>query len=250
MRSALTAQVRQAARIWDIEIHSAFVGLAGYTYNGLLHPDPAGRRIALEWWHNAIDVAADIGARAVGGPLGGMSVQDAKQPTQTEKRYQKLLESVETICRIAADAGLQEFLVEPTPLKREVPYTTDQAQSFLDDLGERTAIPVRYVIDVGHALYQPLYGPTASVGEWMRPLGDHVGLIHLQNTDFQSDSHWGWPDDRGEFDVADFAGSLRAADLNDIPVFLEVFYPFELADEEALSNIKSSVLHCSRQLNQ
>jgi sugar phosphate isomerase/epimerase len=249
MRSALTAQVRQAARAWDIEIHSAFVGLAGYTYNGLLHPDPAGRRLALEWWRRAVDVAADIGAEAVGGPLGGMSVQDSEEPVRAEERYHQLLGSIESLSEAAAEAGLRELLIEPTPLERETPHTVDQAQHLLDDLSGRVAVPVRYVIDVGHALYQPLYGPAAEIDDWLEPLSEHIGMVHLQNTDFKSDSHWGWPDDRGMFDLVSFAQSLRAADLDDVPVLLEVFYPFELADEEVLSSIKSSVVHCSRQLN-
>ena len=248
MRSALTAQVRQAAQAWEISIHSAFVGLANYTYNGLLHPDPAGRRIALEWWKRAIDVAAEVGAQAVGGPLGGMSVTDANDPQQRERRYQELMAMVGHLSEVAASAGLQEILVEPTPLTREFPHTVPQAQQLLADLADHTTVPVRYVLDVGHALYQPLYGPDASLSQWVDGLPQQIGMIHLQNTDFQSDSHWGWPDERGRFDVAGFAREVQRAHLSDVPVILEVFYPFEMTDQAVLANITSSVKHCIDQL--
>ena len=39
----LAARVRRAADDYGISIHSAQVGLAMYTYNGLLHPDPDAR---------------------------------------------------------------------------------------------------------------------------------------------------------------------------------------------------------------
>lgn len=250
MRSALTGQVRQATQAWGINIHSAFVGLANYTYNGLLHPDPAGRRIALEWWKRAIDVAVEVGAQAVGGPLGGMSVANAADPQQRNQRYQELLVTIENLSELAASAGLQQFLIEPTPLIREFPHTVAQAQQLLADLTGRTAVPVRYVLDVGHALYQPLYGTDASIDQWLDTLHHQIGMIHLQNTNFQSDSHWGWPDKRGCFDVAAFAHDLRMANLSHLPLILEVFYPFELTDEAVLSNITTSVRHCIKQLTQ
>ena len=244
MRSALTGQVRQAAREWGIHIHSAFVGLANYTYNGLLHPDPAGRASAMEWWRRAIGVTAEIGAQAVGGPLGGMSVADAADPRLREKRYQGLLSALSSLSDEAKSAGLEEILVEPTPLTREIPHTITEAQQLIADLSGRTAVPVRFVLDVGHALYQPLYGSQANIRSWLDGLADTIGLIHLQNTDFQSDSHWGWPDSRGLFDVAAFGRELHETGLQDRPVILEVFYPFELSDEAVLANITNSVQHC------
>jgi len=80
--------------------------------------------------------------------------------------------------------------------------------------------------------------------DWLSGLGHNIGAFHLQNTDFQSDSHWGWPDSRGLFDVATFAKEVRDAGLEDVPTHLEIIYPFELADEKVLASTISSVLHC------
>ena len=94
LRQSLTRQVRQASEQWGIQIGSAFSGLANYCFNDLLHPDPAGRAASLEWWRRAADVAAEIGAGVIGGPLGGMSVRDAADPTRRERLYDELLDSV------------------------------------------------------------------------------------------------------------------------------------------------------------
>jgi len=244
-RRLLALKTRRAAEAAGIAIHSAFVGLAAYTYNGLLHPEPAAHRAALEWWRRAVDLAAEMGAGAVGGPLGGMSVQSAAG--EQNALYQRLLHDVVSITEWAAAAGLKEVLIEPTPLAREIPRHITACAQLLSDLRGRTATPLRYVLDVGHALYQPFYGPQASLQPWLDALADAIGVFHLQNTDFQSDSHWGWPDERGRFDVAAFAATLRGSRLDNRPVFLEVFYPFEMADEQVLENIHRSVQHC-RQL--
>jgi len=247
-RGNLARAVRQASAEFGIEIHSAFVGLANYTYNGLLHPLAAGRSAALEWWRRAVFLAAELGARAVGGPLGGMSVTDAHNESSRQACYDQLVQATQQICSWAKEAGLNQLLIEPTPLVREFPYTVAQAEKLLHDLGQNTGVPVRYVIDVGHALYQPLYGTHAALVPWFEALGEHIGLIHLQNTDFQSDSHWGWPHEHGRFDVAEFARLLHQHHLSHTPIFLEVFYPFELADEAVLDNITHSVQHCRAQL--
>jgi sugar phosphate isomerase/epimerase len=248
LRLAQAAAIREAAKQWDIEIHSAFVGIAAYTYNGLLHPDPAIRATSLDWWHHAIETAGEMGASAVGGPLGGMSVTEYADPTRREARILDVIEAIVTLTDAAHDADLAQILIEPTPLRRELPHTPEEALWLLQALEGRTGVPVRYVIDIGHALYQPLYGESARLENWFTPLRDNIGVLHIQNTDFQSDSHWGWPDNRGLFDVAAFAHQVRDAGLEDVPTFLEVFYPFELSDEEVLANITSSVDHCRQAL--
>jgi len=247
VRDSMTAEIRKAAQDWGVRIESAFSGLANYCFDGLLHPSAAGRQASFEWWKRAFDVAAEVGAKASGGPLGGMSVADASDPKRREERYRGLLDAVAELSEAARAAGLERLQVECTPLAREIPYTVEQSRKFLADIEGRCAVSVKLLVDIGHALYQPLYGPQANMPAWLNGLGRGIGAFHLQNTDFQSDSHWGWPDRRGLFDVAAFARQVRAAELDDVPAFLEIIYPFELADEAVLANITSSVMHCRRE---
>jgi sugar phosphate isomerase/epimerase len=176
-----------------------------------------------------------------------MSVADASDPKRREQRYRDLLDAVINLSTMAKAAGLDRLQVECTPLAREIPHTVEQGKQFLKDLEGRCAVSVKLLVDVGHALYQPLFGPDARMPEWLNGLGHSIGAFHLQNTDFQSDSHWGWPDRRGLFDVAGFASEVRAACLEDVPAFLEIIYPFELSDETVLKSITSSVMHCRRE---
>ena len=161
----------------------------------------------------------------MGSPLGGMSATDAADPQRRAQRYRDLLEAVAQLTVAAEASGLERLQVECTPLSREVPYTVEQSRAFLSDLEGHCAVPVKLLVDVGHALYQPLYGPQAKMPEWLQGLGHSIGAFHTpQNTDFQSDSHWGWPDKRGLFDVANFVGEVKAAGLNQVPAFLEIVY--------------------------
>ncbi len=247
-RQAMAERTRRAVADYGLTLHSAQLGLAWYTYNGLLHPDASGREIAREWWRRAAETATALGAPAVGGPLGALSVAEAADPATRQQRHGELLDAIVAACEAAATADLRELLVEPTPLPREMPHTIDEVRWLVENLRHRTSVPVRYVLDVGHAFYRPLYGADVAIEAWLDALRDDIAVIHLQNHDYESDAHWGWPDDRGRFDVASLGRSLRAAGLGDIPVILELFYPFEMADEAVLASVKSSVRHCVEQL--
>jgi sugar phosphate isomerase/epimerase len=184
----------------------------------------------------------------MGGPAGAITVAELGDGGLRERRYQELLETVAGLSDHARAAGLEALLIEPTPLVREIPSTIEECERLARDLARRSAVPVRYVLDVGHALFQPLYGSEISFPDWLAALAPHVGALHLQNTDFQSDSHWGWPDERGLFDVAAFAVEVRAAELDAVPVFLELFDAFEADDDQVLRQAAASVEHCRRAL--
>jgi sugar phosphate isomerase/epimerase len=247
VRARQAERVRAAAEAAGIRIHSAQIGFAGYSSNMLLGPDPELRALGERWWERAIDVAAGIGALATGGPVGALSVTSAAADGEREARYAELLDILERLSRRAADAGLEALLVEPTPLRREIPGTIEESRRLAADLRGRTAAPVQYVLDVGHAMYQPLYGPDAPLRPWLEAVRDDIAVLHLQNTDFQSDSHWGWPADRGRFDVEAFRRDVDAAGI-DAPVILEIVHPFELDDDEMRAHVRSSVEHCRRAL--
>ena len=242
-RAAMAARVRDAAGRRGIVIHSVQIGLAGYTYNGLLHPDETARRIAAEWWRRSIDLAAELGAGAAGGPIGALSVADAASPERREALYAEVVGRLGGLADHAKRSGLEALLVEPTPLPREIPSTIDEAKRLVADTSGG-AVPLRFVIDVGHALYRPLYGENASLVPWLTELRDHIGVLHLQNHDYRADAHWGWPDARGSYDPAGFHREVSEAGLDHLPVFIEVFSPFEQADAEIVPLIRSSLAAC------
>ena len=242
-RAAMAARVREAAGRHGIAIHSVQIGLAGYTYNGLLHPDETARRIAEDWWRRSIDLAAELGAGAAGGPIGALSVADAASPERREALYVEVVGRLGGLADHAKRSGLEALLIEPTPLPREIPSTIGEAKRLVADTAGG-AVPLWFVIDVGHALYRPLYGEDASLVPWLTELRDHIGVLHLQNHDYRADAHWGWPDARGSYDPAGFHRDVSEAGLDHLPVFIEVFSPFEQADDEIVPLIRSSLAAC------
>lgn len=236
-RSSLAKQHSKAAKARGLEIHSAFVGLACYTYNNLLHPMPEGREAAISWWKAAIEVAAELETFRIGGPVGGMSVRDNADPVRRQERLDELLDNLHSLLDYAYGLGIREWLIEPTPIVRETPVSPEEAVMLLEKLAG--PVEVRLCVDVGHALFQPLYREHARLEPWLALGRNRIGALHLQQTDGQSDSHWGFRNP-GIVDVARIRDSLKG-ELGNIPIILEVFYPFECEDEYVWEDVRASV---------
>jgi sugar phosphate isomerase/epimerase len=247
-RMVLIRRIRAAADAFGLVIDSAHAGCARSVPAGLLDPDPAARSIARRWWRRACDTAGELGATAVGGPLGTLSVREAADPAARADRYRDLLDSIEAITGHAAAAGLREFLIEPASSVREFPSTIAQCRQLLDGLQGRCPIPAGLTLDIGRALFEPRYGPQASAESWISALGASILMLRVNNADRQGDPRWGWPHERGRLGLAPIAASISAAGLDDSLVILEVCPRFEDGDEEVRHALAASVAHCRRYL--
>jgi D-erythrulose 1-phosphate 3-epimerase len=247
-RRVLIRRIRAAADDYGLVIGSACVGRAHSMPAGLLDPDPAARSIARRWWRRACDVAGELGATAVGGPLGTLSVREAASPATRDDRYRDLLDSIEAITGHAAAAGLHEFLIEPTPPTREFPATIAQCQQLLAGLQGRCPIPAGFTLDIGHALFDARYGPQACAESWISALGTGILMLRVNNTDRRGDPRWGWPHERERGGLAPIAASIHAAGLDGLPAILEVCPRFEDDDEEVRNALAASVAYCREYL--
>lgn len=237
----IAAGLRRVPERYGVTIHSAFIGLAHYTYNQLLHPDPRVRDAAEAWLDRAYRFAAAAGIVRVGGPLGAIAARrDGAEPDAiSEADYADLIDRMGRLAGAAKKHGLVELYVEPTPLRREWPWTPGQARRMLTDVSG-SAVPWKLCVDWGHALFEPVYGHyRARMEPWIEAVGGDIGVLHIQQTDGRYDRHWDFTE-QGMVDPAAAAALLRRHGLADRPVFLEVFYPFERDDRSVLDAVKSS----------
>ncbi len=239
---AQAERLRAVAAAHGIVVHSAFVGLAHYSHAQLLHPVADVREAAMTWLLRAYRFAARAGIDAVGGPLGAVVAGAAGVG---EADYHDLLARLHRLAEAGRAEGLRTLYIEPTPLPREWPSTIEQAERLAADLAG-TTLPWRYCLDWGHGTYAPLYGAGAAMDPWLRRLAPWTGMIHLQQTDGQGDRHWDFTVP-GIVDPASAAAAQRAAGLEHCPAFLEVFYPFEAADEFVLEAVAGSVARLTKE---
>ena len=238
----LAEDIRAETARHGVTIHSAFIGLAHYTYSQLLHPNCRVRDVAEAWMARAYHFARLAGITRVGGPLGAIASRaDGTEADEIgEADYRDLIARMLRLGTVAAAAGMTELYVEPTPLRREWPWTIAQARRMAADTAA-SAVPWKFCLDWGHGTFEPLYGAyRGRMPAWFSALGPSIGVVHLQQTDCQYDRHWDFTE-TGRVDPMEAAQAQRVAGLADRPAFLEVFYPFERDDASVLDAVRRSV---------
>ena len=134
------AAYRESREVCDalgVTITSAFTGLIGYSQNALAHPSDAVRARAEAWFEAAIEAAAALGARGLGGHIGALSVRQHADPSTRALAVDRTVDAVRRLAEAAARAGLEFLLWEIMPVAREYPSTMAEADKLLGHLARR-----------------------------------------------------------------------------------------------------------------
>lgn len=239
-RDLLATQYRDAFAKRGVEITSSFGGVASYTYAQLLAPTREQREISLQFFKRAIDLTRALGAKVMGTPMGGMSYEDARNPAQREERYWDAISYLVQLAAYGREKGLEEIWIEATPLLTEFPHNPATSVKLMEDLAGKTEIPIRLLIDWGHATMAPLLQEEADMELWLKKCAPYVGGIHLQQTDGQWDRHWDFTRE-GIITPSLIRRTLQAAGLEDMVQYLEVVTIFEEDDDAVLAGMKKTM---------
>lgn len=246
-RDLLIKEYREAFEAEGLTIDATFGGLAAYTYAQLLSPSETQREISFAFFKRAIDLTAAMGAGVMGTPVGGMSYNDAKDEKRRDELYSIMLEYLRKLADYGKEKGLKEIHIEATPLITEFPHSPEAAVKMMEDL-KGTAIPVKLLIDWGHALYKPLLKEEADMCLWLKKCAPYVGSIHLQQTDGMLDRHWDFTKD-GIVTPQLIKKATKEAGLDDIVQYLEVVTIFEEADDVVYEGMKKTMDYLHKELD-
>lgn len=246
-RDILAGRFREAFEKEGVHIDCTFGGSANYVFAHLLAPDKAQRDAALIFLRRAVDLTLDLGAKAMGTPLGGLSYDDARDPRRREQRYQEMLDYVRKLAAYGKEKGLAEIHIEPTPVFGEIPYDIAGSLRLMEDLKD-TAIPVKLLIDWGHALCRPLLKEAADIDLWFQKCAPHIGAIHLQQMDGEWDRHWDFTHEGGIITPELILRATHDAGLDDIYQYLEVVTIYEDDDDHVYSGMKKTMDYLHREL--
>lgn len=234
--------LRATASELGLDVHSTFTGLAAYSSNLLLHPEPASRMAAEAWYRTAIAWTAGTGAIATGGHVGAFSVRDWTDPTAREALWTQLLAAMDRLAHDARTAGLDHLLVENLAAARE-PSTMAMIRDLVTE-GDDEHVPVRLCLDVGHMCVPATSGPDRDPYSWLRSLGSVVTVVQLQQSDEHGDHHWPFTVDRnaaGRIDADRTIDALGESGLDRCVLILEIIPAFEQPDDEVVDDVVASV---------
>ncbi len=234
--------VARAAQRSGVVLHSSFTGLAGYSSNLLLHPDPEARRASRRWFERAIDVTAEMGAAGAGGFLGAFSVRDAANTGVREQRIAELAEAMAGLSDHAARAGLSFLLFENMAVPREFGHSIPEAHR-LEELGAGGPVPWILCLDLGHPCALSTGTPSDDPLHWLAQPWQHTPVIQIQQANRGGDFHWPFTpqrNDEGLLSPQAVVESLVSAGT-DTSLFFEIIHPAEHPDDAVLDDLHQSV---------
>ena len=246
-RDVMVDQYKKAFADEGVEIDGTFGGLASYSYAHLLAPAREQREAALVFFKRAIDLTVRMGCPVMGTPVGGMTYDDARDPKKREELYQDMLESLRKLAAYGKEKGLKEIHIEATPLITEFPHSPEVSVKMMQDL-EGSKIPIKLLVDWGHALFKPLLKEEADIELWFNKCAPYIGSIHLQQTDGLWDRHWDFTHEAGIVTPELIRRATENAHLDDIPQYLEVVTIFEDDDDHVYEGMKKTMDYLHREL--
>jgi D-erythrulose 1-phosphate 3-epimerase len=248
-RGRLAERTRAALDRHGLRAGPVFTGLAAYSLNLFMHHDAEYRAAARRWYRGVIDLGAQLGATAVGGHVGAMSVPDWSDPARRAQRWAGLRDHLAELAAYAHQCGLDHLLVENLVTERE-PSTMELIENLLT---ERTVAqaPVQLCLDLGHPFASGAAGPDADPYAWLEHFGPRVPEIQLQQTDGLADRHWPFTPEHhaaGRVDPGRVLDTLAAAGADDVLLILEVIPAFEGDDQQVISDLRASAQVWTRAL--
>jgi D-erythrulose 1-phosphate 3-epimerase len=235
------ATLREACDNAGLALHSTFTGLAAYSSNLLLHPDPAWRGRALDWYRHVIDFTAAAGAASTGGHVGACSVAEWRDPHLRAERWHELQASLRLLAADARRAGLDSLMIENLAAARE-PSTMDGVRSVLTD-GDADHVPIVLCLDVGHQCVPGATGAEADPYAWLAELGSFAPVVQLQQSDAVADHHWPFTPEAnrvGRIEGHRVLRAIEASGATEVALILEIIPPFEADDDQVVDDLRVS----------
>ena len=239
--AAYIDHTRHAVDRHGIRIHSTFTGLIAYMGNLLLHPEPGFRKDAKDWFKAAIDVTARMGVKSTGGYIGALSMREAQDRDRRRDRLIQWISDLHDLARYAKERGLESFLVENMAVWREPPTGIEEARKLT---AEKTAIPLKLTLDVGHMVVKGRSGSDLDPYAWCRELGKQAGVIHIQQSDTSYDRHQPFTPETnktGRIEPEKVIAALKASGADEAILMFEIFHAFEEDEKKILADIRMSI---------
>lgn len=239
-RNQIAENYKEAFEKHGLKIESVFGGVASYTFAQLLSPSKIQRDISLEFFKRSIDLTVALGSDVFGTPIGGMSNEDVTDEKRSHELYKAVQTALIELSAYGKSKGLKQIMIEPTPLMSEFLYTPQAAKKFIEEIDTRTEIPVRLLIDWGHALFNQIEGTKPDMLYWLQECSPYVAGIHLQQTDGLWDRHWDFTRE-GILNSELIKNTIKSAGLEDIVQYLEVVSIFEDTDDSVYDGVLKSM---------
>jgi sugar phosphate isomerase/epimerase len=255
-----TEAAKKAGVKYGITIANLYSGHGTYCTLGLTHTDPRVRRRMIDkWFKLMLDAASELNAG-----LGFFAHAFPEMVMQDKKLYDEYVHILENglieLNEYAIKTNCGSLGVEMMYSPHQYPYKIEQVKGLLTSVTEKSGRPFYFTEDVGH--HTPVFqeGKDADCYAWLSEIGCYSPIIHLQQTDGKTSSHFPFTKERNAWGKIEGGKVLRALKASyetppekgmpprcdKIYLTLELFFPTAAVVKDCLDDVRESAAYWRR----
>lgn len=186
----LTDRMASACAAKRAKITSIMTGPYG-RLNHFAHPDAEVRAYYVKWFKGMADIAADLGAPAIGTQFGIFTYRDYDDVKRREALLQVALDCWRDVAEHAKARGLSYLFWEPMSVGRELGHTLKATQDLQDWIDAAALpIPLKPMVDIDHGDVASPNPADVDPYAWARDFATQSPIIHIKQSTMNKGGHW------------------------------------------------------------
>lgn len=230
---------------YKANISSTFTGIIAYFQNMLVHPNPMIRKYALEYYKEAIEITAKIGAKTTGGHFLSFALKDFYDEARKKYLLESFFESMHYLSKFAKINGLESLTWEHMPSPYEPPHTIDEVHNLFREVNSNSEVPVYLCFDLGHTTAFDLTDDKdKNVYNVLEKVLPYTNMLHLQQCDGIGDRYWPFTPEfnsQGIIEPKKILQIINDYSDNEIMLVFEIIHGPELSEKKIIEEHKISV---------
>ena len=246
IRRGQIEKIKQAAKIYNVEISSCFTG-AFTRVNHLAHPEPEIQKYWVQWFKDFIDQSLELGSRRIGSHFGIFTAKDDNDPRRRSERRQQNIDNWHLIANYAKEKGIEFISWEPMSISREQGETISEAKKLQLDINRNSPLPFKICLDVDHGDLASKDPKDTDPYAWLFEFAKESPQIHLKQSQIDKGGHWPFTREynrNGKIDPVKVINSLVAGGSSGAELIFEMsFRERQPADSNVIPALKESVAY-------
>jgi sugar phosphate isomerase/epimerase len=247
MVKRLTDRMAKACAKSRAKVTSIMTGPYG-RLNHFAHPDAEVRGYYVDWFKVMADVAADLGAPAIGTQFGIFTFRDYDDLSRRKNLMRIALDCWREVAEHAKERGLSYLFWEPMSVGRELGHTIKDCQTLQNwiDAGE-LPIPLKPMVDIDHGDVTSPNPADIDPYAWAKDFATQSPIIHIKQSTMNKGGHWPFTEHYnrdGRITPEKLLAAVKAGGGTDNELCLELaFREREPTDRNVVSALKESVAY-------
>lgn len=243
----LTDRMAKACSAKRAKITSIMTGPYG-RLNHFAHPDADVRNYYVDWFKGMADIAADLGAPAIGTQFGIFTFRDYDDEARRAELMQVALDCWRDVADHAKSRGLTWLFWEPMSVGRELGHTLKDTQALQDWIdGAQLPIPLKPMVDIDHGDVTSPNPADVDPFAWARDFATQSPIIHIKQSTMNKGGHWPFTaqyNENGRITPDRLIAAVKAGGGSDNELCLELaFREREPTDRSVVAALKESVAY-------